>query len=92
VREQTACSSDLGYAAIDEYLAGRDEAAVVGGQESDGLRNLLNVRDIARRIGVAPSNIQRLINTLTKAGFLEQSESNGRYKIGHRAFRGVSRG
>jgi hypothetical protein len=42
VREQTACSSDLGYAAIDEYLAGRDEAAVVGGQEGDGLRNLLN--------------------------------------------------
>jgi DNA-binding IclR family transcriptional regulator len=47
----------------------------------------LGVRDIARRIGVAPSNVQRLINTLTKAGFLEQSESNGRYKIGHRAFR-----
>src|SRR5258706_16284270 len=37
----TACSSDLGYAAIDEDLAGRDEAAVVGGQEGDDLRNLL---------------------------------------------------
>ena len=47
----------------------------------------LGVRDIARRLDVAPSNIQRLINTLTKAGFLEQNESNGRYKIGHRAFR-----
>src|SRR5258706_5291407 len=34
-------SSDLGYAAIDEDLAGRDEAAVVGGQEGDDLRNLL---------------------------------------------------
>src|ERR1700732_2039194 len=41
VRERTACSSDLGYAAIDEDLAGRDEAAVVGGQEGDDLRNLL---------------------------------------------------
>jgi hypothetical protein len=34
-------SSDLGYAAIDEDLAGRDEAAVVGGQERGDLRNLL---------------------------------------------------
>src|SRR5258708_5946434 len=34
-------SLDLGYAAIDEDLAGRDEAAVVGGQEGDDLRNLL---------------------------------------------------
>jgi DNA-binding IclR family transcriptional regulator len=47
----------------------------------------LGVRDIGRRIGVAASNVQRLINTLSKAGFLEQSESNARYRIGHRAFR-----
>jgi DNA-binding IclR family transcriptional regulator len=47
----------------------------------------LGVRDIARRIEVAPSNVQRLINTLAKAGFLEKIESNNRYKIGHRAFR-----
>src|SRR5258705_7490672 len=39
--ERTACSSDLGYATIDEDLAGRDEAAVVGGQEGDDIRNLL---------------------------------------------------
>jgi hypothetical protein len=42
VRERIACSSDLGYAAIDEDLAARNEAAIVGGQEGDGLRNLLN--------------------------------------------------
>ncbi len=47
----------------------------------------LGVRDIARRMVVAPSNVQRLVNTLTKAGFLEQTESTGRYKIGYRAFR-----
>ena len=41
VRERIAWSSDLGYAAIDEDLAGRDEAAVVGGQEGDDIRNLL---------------------------------------------------
>src|SRR5258708_38641744 len=34
-------SLDLGYAAIDEDLAGRDEATVVGGQEGGDLRNLL---------------------------------------------------
>jgi hypothetical protein len=33
--------SDLGYAAIDEDLTGRDEAAIVGGEEGDDLRNLL---------------------------------------------------
>ena len=42
VRERTACSSDLGYAAVDEDLAGRDEATVVGGQEGDDIRNLLD--------------------------------------------------
>jgi DNA-binding IclR family transcriptional regulator len=47
----------------------------------------LGVREIARRIDVPSSNVQRLVNTLTRAGFLEQTENNGRYKIGHRAFR-----
>src|SRR5260370_1395999 len=40
--ERTACSSYLGHAAIDEDLAGRDEAAVVGGQEGDDIRDLLD--------------------------------------------------
>jgi len=40
--ERIACSSDLGYAAIDEDLAGRDETAVVGGEEGDDLRDLLD--------------------------------------------------
>jgi DNA-binding IclR family transcriptional regulator len=46
----------------------------------------LGVREIARRLDLAPSNVQRLIKTLTKAGFLEQTESTSRYRIGYRAF------
>jgi DNA-binding IclR family transcriptional regulator len=46
----------------------------------------LGVREIARRLELAPSNIQRLIKTLAKAGFLEQTEGTLRYKIGYRAF------
>jgi DNA-binding IclR family transcriptional regulator len=46
----------------------------------------LGVREIARRLDLAPSNIQRLIKTLSKAGFLEQAEDTLRYKIGYRAF------
>lgn len=46
----------------------------------------LGVREIARRLDLAPSNVQRLIKTLAKAGFLEQTEDTQRYKIGYRAF------
>jgi DNA-binding IclR family transcriptional regulator len=46
----------------------------------------LGVREIARRLDLAPSNVQRLVKTLAKAGFLEQSEGTLRYKIGYRAF------
>lgn len=46
----------------------------------------LGVREIARRLQLAPSNVQRLIKTLAKAGFLEQTEGTLRYRIGYRAF------
>lgn len=46
----------------------------------------LGVREIARRLDLAASNVQRLIKTLSKAGFLEQTEGTLRYKIGYRAF------
>jgi DNA-binding IclR family transcriptional regulator len=46
----------------------------------------LGVREIGRRLELAPSNVQRLIKTLSKAGFLEQAEDTLRYKIGYRAF------
>ncbi len=46
----------------------------------------LGVRELARRLRVAPSNVQRLITTLARSGFLEQAEVTKRYTIGYRAF------
>ena len=46
----------------------------------------IGVREIARRLVLAPSNVQRLIKTLAKAGFLEQTQGTLRYQIGYRAF------
>lgn len=46
----------------------------------------LGVREIARRLGLPPSNVQRLIKTLTRAGYLEQTDATLRYSIGYRAF------
>jgi DNA-binding IclR family transcriptional regulator len=51
-----------------------------------GASEPLGVREIARRLRLPPSNIQRLVKTLSKAGFLEQVELTSRYMIGYRAF------
>lgn len=46
----------------------------------------LGVREIARQLGVAPSIAQRLVRTLSNAGYLEQTGEASRYTIGYRAF------
>ncbi|MDC7787145.1 IclR family transcriptional regulator [Rhodoplanes sp. TEM] len=46
----------------------------------------LGVREIARRLGLAPSIAQRLIRTLANAGYLEQVDATLRYRIGYKAF------
>jgi DNA-binding IclR family transcriptional regulator len=46
----------------------------------------LGVREVARRLDVAPSIAQRLVRTLTNAGYLEQTGEASRYTIGYRAF------
>jgi DNA-binding IclR family transcriptional regulator len=51
-----------------------------------GVSEPLGVREIARRMRLPPSNIQRLVKTLTKAGYLEQTDATLRYIIGYRAF------
>ena len=38
-----------------------------------GVSEPLGVREIARRMRLPPSNIQRLVKTLAKAGYLEQT-------------------
>lgn len=47
----------------------------------------LGVRDVARKLGFAASIAQRLISTLAQAGFVEQSPTTQRYRIGHKAYR-----
>lgn len=46
----------------------------------------LGVREIARQLQVAPSIAQRLVRTLSNAGYLEQTGEASRYTIGYRAF------
>jgi DNA-binding IclR family transcriptional regulator len=46
----------------------------------------LGVREIARQLELAPSIAQRLLRTLSSAGYLEQSDETSRYGIGYRAF------
>lgn len=45
-------------------------------------RESLGVREIARRLDLTPSVAQRLLNTLSSLGYVEQ-ESNRRYQIGY---------
>lgn len=45
----------------------------------------LGVREIARRLGIAPTIVQRLINTLMQENYLEQQADTKRYTIGYRA-------
>jgi len=46
----------------------------------------LGVREIARQLRLPPSIAQRLLKTLAKAGFLEQTGTTLRYAIGYKAF------
>lgn len=46
----------------------------------------LGVREIARQLKLAPSIAQRLIKTLARDGFLEQTGTTLRYAIGYKAF------
>ncbi|WP_444770409.1 IclR family transcriptional regulator [Rhodopseudomonas sp. NSM] len=46
----------------------------------------LGVRELGRQLGVAPSIAQRLINTLSEAGFVEKSLGSSKWKIGYKAF------
>ncbi|SMF47446.1 transcriptional regulator, IclR family [Tistlia consotensis] len=45
----------------------------------------IGVREIARRLNLGTSIVQRLVNTLEQRGFVEQVSDTRRYRIGHRA-------
>ena len=44
----------------------------------------LGTNEIARRTGINPSTVSRLLATLAEAGLVEHDASNGRYRLGLR--------
>jgi len=46
----------------------------------------LGIREIARRLKVSSSIVQRYVSTLVECGFVERAEDGQKYRIGYRAF------
>jgi DNA-binding IclR family transcriptional regulator len=46
----------------------------------------LGVREIARRLALAPSIVQRLLQTLEQFGYVERAAGGQKYRVGYRAF------
>lgn len=46
----------------------------------------LGVREVARRLQIAPSIAQRLLSTLAASNYVEHGADGQKYRIGHRAF------
>lgn len=46
----------------------------------------IGVREIARRLALAPSIAQRLISTLAASGYVEHASDGQKYRIGYRTF------
>ncbi len=46
----------------------------------------IGVREVARRLSIAPSIAQRLLATLEAGGYVEHASDGMRYRIGYRAF------
>jgi len=51
----------------------------------DGASEPMGIRELARSLELSASIAQRLVNTLSEAGFLEQVPDTRRYRLGHRA-------
>ena len=45
----------------------------------------VGVRELARRLDLSPSIVQRLVSSLALRGYLEKNVTTARYKLGHRA-------
>src|SRR5690606_36611632 len=76
---EEAAGKDRGNQSVARALAILDLLAQVGDD--------LGVRDIARRLGLATSIVQRLITSLARYGYVEQSPSSLKYRVGYQAFR-----
>ena len=59
---------------------GLDVLEIVEGAASD-----IGVREIARRLELSPTIVQRMVSSLARRGYVEQNNENSRYRLGYRA-------
>ncbi|MCA0302296.1 MAG: IclR family transcriptional regulator [Proteobacteria bacterium] len=45
----------------------------------------VGVRELARRLDLSPSIVQRLVSSLALRGYIEKNQETARYRLGHRA-------
>ena len=45
----------------------------------------MGVRELARRLGLSPTIVQRLVTSLAGRGYIEKDADTQRYRLGHRA-------
>jgi DNA-binding IclR family transcriptional regulator len=45
----------------------------------------VGVRELARRLGLSPTIVQRLISSLALRGYIEKNSETSRYRLGHRS-------
>lgn len=45
----------------------------------------VGVREIARRLGLSPTIVQRLVSSLAARGYIEKNSENARYRLGYRS-------
>lgn len=48
----------------------------------DGRRSELGVVELARNVGLSPSNVSRLLSSLVQGGVVEYDETSGKYRLG----------
>ena len=45
----------------------------------------IGVRELARRAGLSPTIVQRLVSSLAVRGYIEKNSETSRYRLGHRS-------
>lgn len=73
---------DLAHAPGSQSLErGLDILEIVETESAD-----IGVREIARRLGLSPTIVQRMVTSLARRGYVEQDSETARYRLGYRSF------
>jgi DNA-binding IclR family transcriptional regulator len=59
---------------------GLDVLEIVGGESAD-----IGVREIARRLHLSPTIVQRMVTSLARRGYVDKNAETARYRLGFRA-------